>query len=152
MLNVRTRSLVPALSQRADLFYYFSPVCSLLWSLLHKSQRLTTQSRGSESTRKVFQCGLALQALALGETSSEKYIMLEAFAFQTHSTWDNSRHSKAGVNQWQHRLAINGTHQNIINLECWLSACSFNLTYENRMMVLNWYKYLMHTTATKSID
>lgn len=59
MLIVLTCRGISALRQTANSFCDFSPARCLLWSPLHKSQHLTTQSGGSKSTQKVFQCGLA---------------------------------------------------------------------------------------------
>lgn len=81
-------------------------------------------------------------ALALGETSSVKYLMLEAFSLlQTQSTWDNSGHSRTSVNQQQCRLAISSTHKNTINMVCWLSMPPCRLAYKNKKLVLNCCKH-----------
>lgn len=81
-------------------------------------------------------------ALALGETSSVKYLMLEAFSLQTQSTWDNSSGSRAGVNQQQCRLAISSTHKNTINTVCWLYKAMPPHLWKQKITALNCSKHL----------
>lgn len=134
MLIVLTCLVISTLSKPANSFCDFSP--RSLLAVITVTQILTfnnTKQRKSKHTESGSMWSGCV-ALALGETSSVKYLMLEAFSPQTQSTWDNSGRSRAGVNQQQCRMAISGTHKNTINTVCWLSIQPCRLTYENKKL------------------